>query len=133
MRSRVKNFSSTIFRFSQFHRVPSKHFIVVSTLSFGWYDAATWDNVKSTLKQRCVFQRWKWQRLTTSIQRCVFQCWYERRYTTSKQCCHFPRQVSQHWPTSKQCGEKDHFQKEPKQIISNRIHWIQWIVLTIIS
>ena len=27
----------------------------VSALSFGSYDAATWDNVKSTLKQRCVF------------------------------------------------------------------------------
>ena len=40
----------------------SKHFNVVSTLSFGWYNVATWDNVKSTLKQRCVFQRWNLQR-----------------------------------------------------------------------
>ena len=41
---------------------PSKHFNVVSTLSFGWRDVATWDNVKSTLKQRSVFQRWNLQR-----------------------------------------------------------------------
>ena len=26
-------------------------------LSFGWYDVTTWYNLKSTLKQRCVFQR----------------------------------------------------------------------------
>ena len=58
---------------------PSKHFNVVSTLSFGWRDVATWDNVKSTLKQRCVFQRWNLQCLTTSNQRCVFQRWHEQR------------------------------------------------------
>ena len=33
-------------------KIPNKHFDVVSTMSFGWYDAAMWDNVKSTLKQR---------------------------------------------------------------------------------
>ena len=37
---------------------PSKHFNVFLTLSFGWCDVATWDNVKSTLKQRCLFQHW---------------------------------------------------------------------------
>ena len=33
----------------------SKHFNVVSTLHFGWYDVATWENVKPTLKQCCIF------------------------------------------------------------------------------
>ena len=37
--------------------IPSKHFNVVSTLSLGWYDVATWDNVKLTLKQHSVCQR----------------------------------------------------------------------------
>ena len=46
-------------------QLPSKHFNVVSTLSFGWYGVGTWGNVKSTLKQRCVFQRWNLQRRTT--------------------------------------------------------------------
>ena len=55
-------------------KLPSKHFNVVSTLSFGWCDFATRDNVKSTLKQRYVFQRWNLQRLTTSNQR-----WHEQR------------------------------------------------------
>ena len=48
-------------------QVPSKHLNVVSTLSFGWCDVATWDNFKSTLKQRCVFQRWNLQRLKARI------------------------------------------------------------------
>ena len=48
-------------------QVPSKHLKVVSTLSFGWCDVATWDNFKSTLKQRCVFQRWNLQRLKARI------------------------------------------------------------------
>ena len=33
-------------------KIPNKHFDVVSVMSFGWYDVAMWDNVKSTLKQR---------------------------------------------------------------------------------
>ena len=41
---------------------PSKHFNVGSTLLLGWYDVATSHNVKSTLKQRCVRQRWNLQR-----------------------------------------------------------------------
>ena len=45
-----------------FQSNPSKHFNVVSTFSFGWCDVATWDNVISTLKQRCVFQHWNLQR-----------------------------------------------------------------------
>ena len=49
------------------------HFNVVSALSFGLYDVTTWVNMKSTLKQRCIFQRWSLQRRTTSNQRCVFQ------------------------------------------------------------
>ena len=36
-------------------KIPSKHLNVVSTLSFGWCDVATWDNVKSTLKQPVYF------------------------------------------------------------------------------
>ena len=47
---------------------------MVSTLFLGWYDVATSHNVKSTLKQRCVRQRW-----TTSNQRCTFQRWFEQR------------------------------------------------------
>ena len=43
---------------------PSKHFNVVLTLSFGWYDVVTWENVKSTLTQYCVFQCWSLQRRT---------------------------------------------------------------------
>ena len=50
----------------------SKNFNVVSMLSFGWYEVATWYNLKSTLKQRFVFQCWNLQRQTTSKQRCVF-------------------------------------------------------------
>ena len=57
----------------------SKHFNVVSRLYFGWYDATTWDNIKSTLKQPCFLQRWNLQRWTMSNQRCVFQRWYEQR------------------------------------------------------
>ena len=57
---------------------PSKHFNVGSTLFLGWYDVATSHNVKSTLKQRCVRQRWNLQRWTTLKQRCVFQRWIEQ-------------------------------------------------------
>ena len=64
---------------------------------FWLYNIATWDNVKSTLKQRCVFQRWNLQRRTKSNQRCVFQRWYEQRQTTSKQRFHFQLWVSQCW------------------------------------
>ena len=39
---------------------------VVLTLPFGSYDVAAWDNVKSTLKQRCVFQGCNLQCRTTS-------------------------------------------------------------------
>ena len=51
----------------------------ISTLSFGWYDVVAWGNVKSTLKQRCVFQRWNLQRRPTLNQCCVFQSWYKQR------------------------------------------------------
>ena len=54
---------------------PSKHFNVGSTLFLGWYDVATSHNVKSTLKQRFVCQRWNLQCRTTLKQRCVFQRW----------------------------------------------------------
>ena len=55
-------------------------FNVVSTLLFGWYDVVTSDNVKSTLKQRCVCQRSNLQRWTTSNQHCLFQrCCYNVR------------------------------------------------------
>ena len=60
-------------------RFKEHRFNVVSTLSFGWCDVATWGNVKSTLKQRCVFQRWNLQHRTTLNQCCVFQRWYEQR------------------------------------------------------
>ena len=53
--------------------VPSKYFNVGSTLFLGLYDAATSHNVKSTLKQRCVYQRCNLQRLATLKQHCVFQ------------------------------------------------------------
>ena len=48
-------------------KLPSKHFNVVSMLFLGWYDVATSYNIKSTLKQRCVRQRWNLQRWTTSM------------------------------------------------------------------
>ena len=41
-----------------FSLLPSKHFNVVSRLFRGWYDVATSDKAKSTLKQRCVHQHW---------------------------------------------------------------------------
>ena len=37
----------------------SKHFNVVLTLPFGWYNVATWDSINSLLKQRCIFPHWK--------------------------------------------------------------------------
>ena len=43
----------------------SKHFNVGSTLFLDWYDVLTSHYIKSTLKQRCVRQRWNLQRLTT--------------------------------------------------------------------
>ena len=49
---------------------PDKHFDVASTLFLVWYDVATSDNVKSTLKQYCVRQHWNLQCWTTSNQRC---------------------------------------------------------------
>ena len=64
---------------------------------FWLYNIATWDNVKSTLKQRCGFQHWNLQRRTQSNQRCVFQLWYEQRQTTPKQRFHFQHWVSQCW------------------------------------
>ena len=51
-------------------------FNVVSTLLLGWYDVATLDKVKLTLKQRCVCQHWNLKRWTRSNQRCLFQRWY---------------------------------------------------------
>ena len=88
---------------------PSKHFSIVSTLSFGWYNVMTWDNVKPMLKQRCVFHRWNLQRRATSNQPFVFQRWYKQRWSTTKQSCCFQRRVSQCWLTSKQRCENDHF------------------------
>ena len=72
---------------------------------FRWYDAATQHNVKSTLKQRCIRQRWNLQRSTTFKRRCVFQRWIEQR-------CHFKRQFSQHWETSKQRCKYDYLKKK---------------------
>ena len=65
----------------------SKNFYDVSTLLPGWYDVITSDNVKSTLKQRCVCQRWNLQRWPTSKHRCYFQLRVSQRWTTSKQRC----------------------------------------------
>ena len=41
---------------------PRKPFKVISTLMLGWCDVVRSGNVKSTLKQRCVCQRWNLQR-----------------------------------------------------------------------
>ena len=68
-------------------------------------------NVKSTLKQRCVRQRWNLQHRTTLKQRCGFQRWIEQRQTTSKQRCHFQHRFSQRWSTSKQRCEFEHLKK----------------------
>ena len=53
--------------------IPSKSLNVVSTFFLGWNDVATWGNVKSTLKQPRVFQRWNLQRRATWNQCYVFQ------------------------------------------------------------
>ena len=98
---KLSSFKQKAYRIS----LPSKHFNVGSTLFLGWYDVATWNNLKSTLKQRCVPQRRNLQRWTTSNQRCVFQLQYEQHRTTSKQRCYFQHRVLQRWVTSKQrCG-----------------------------
>ena len=96
---------------------PSKHFNVGSTLLLDWYDVATSHNVKSTLKQRYVCQRWNLQRSATLKQPCVFQRWIEQRLTTSKQRYHFQRRFSQRWATSKQRCEYDHFKTKLSLII----------------
>ena len=96
-----------------------KHFNIVSTLSFGWYDVTAWGNVKSTLEQRCVFQRWNLQRRTTLNQCCVFQRWYKQRRNNvvifnvdmSNNGKRRNNIVLWKWP----------FLKRTKQIISNRI------------
>ena len=75
-------------------KLPSKHFNIGSTLFLVWYDVATSHNVKSTLKKRCVCQRWNLQRRATLKQHCVFQ-----------------RRFSQRWATSKQRFEYDHLKK----------------------
>ena len=101
------------------NEVPSKHFNVVSALSICWYNVATWDNVKSTLKQRCVFQRWNLQRRTTSNQRCVFQRWYVET-TLSFSTPSFTMLVNVETTLWKWL-----FLKITKQILSNKIHGIQ--------
>ena len=113
---------------------PCKHFNVGSVLLLGWYDVATSHNVKSTLKQRCVCQRWNLQRRTTLKQRCVFQRWTEQRWTTSKQRCHFQRRFSQCWATSKQRCEYDHFKKmkprfKSKIIFVSFMDNFDWVLL----
>ena len=70
---------SKMTKVKQGKKEPSEHFKVVSSLFLGWYDVATSDNVKSTLKQRCVCQRWNLQHWTTSNQRCLFQCWFKKK------------------------------------------------------
>ena len=52
--------------------LPSKHLNVVSTLPFCYCDIVTWGNVKTTFKQRCVFQCWHLQCRTTSNQHLHF-------------------------------------------------------------
>ena len=46
---------------------PSKDFNVVSTFFFRQYNVTTWGNVKSTLKQRCVFPCWNLQRRINDV------------------------------------------------------------------
>ena len=55
-----------------------KHFKFVSTLLVGWFAVMTLENVKSTLKQRCVRQRCNLQCWATSNQGWLFQRWYEK-------------------------------------------------------
>ena len=74
-----KNFRIQTKFFRSIRKISSKHFNVGSTLLLGWYDVATSHNVKSTLKQRYVRQRWNLQRSTTLKQRCVFPHWIEQR------------------------------------------------------
>ena len=60
--SRKKRQDLKLREFDIWECYPSKHFNVGSMLFLGWYDVATSHNVKSTLKQRCVRQRWNLQR-----------------------------------------------------------------------
>ena len=62
--------------------IPSKHVNVDSTLFLGWYDVTTSHNVKSTLKKRYVRQSCNLQRSTTLKKRCVFQRWIEQLSTS---------------------------------------------------
>ena len=123
---------NTQYTISGYKGKPSKHFNVVSTLFLGWYDVVTsnqrqikscerWKNVKLTLKQRCIHQRWSLQPWATSNQRFQFQRWLEQRQSTSKQRCHFQWRFSQHWATLKQRYEYDHMKRKPTRQIQNNI------------
>ena len=107
-----------------------KRFNVVSTLLLGWYDVATSQNVKLTLKQRCERQRLNLERWTPSNQRCfnfVFQLWFEQSYHFQRrlsfsfeQRCHFQRRFSQHWAMLKQRCEYDHLKKNKNYASSQK-------------
>ena len=105
--------------------LPSKHFNLVSMLPFGWYDVATWDNVKSTLKQRCVFQSWNLQHRTTSHQRCVFQRWYEQRWQCRNNVVIFSVEFHNVGKRQNNVVNMTIFKKNKNKNISNRIHEIQ--------
>ena len=87
----------------------------------------TWDYVKLTLKQRCVFQCWNFQRQTTSNQRCVFQRRNEQRTATSKQRCHFQQRVKR-----RSNVVKITISKKNKQVMI-QIEYMEFKVLTTIS
>ena len=54
---RLISWPKQLFKY-QLYLVPNKHFNVGSTLVLGWYAVTTSHNVKPTLKQRCIRQRW---------------------------------------------------------------------------
>ena len=58
---------------------PSKYLNVLLTLLLVSYDVATSNNVKSTLKQHCVCQRWNLQPWATSNKRCLFPYCFKQR------------------------------------------------------
>ena len=78
-------FKSKIYRFKS--SKPSKNLNVILTLPLGWCDITKPNNVKSTLKQSCVRQRWNSQRWATSNHRCLFRNCHCRNNTVNMIIC----------------------------------------------
>ena len=102
---------------------PSKHFNVVSTYSFHWKDVGTCDNVKSTLKQRCVFQHG----IYNVEKRRINVVYYNVDINNVRQCENnviFNVEFSTKLVNVETTLLKWLYLKRTKKIISNRIHEI---------